>query len=149
MRGLGVLARLSNDRRGAIALEFALMFTVMLTMLFGITQFGIALYNKEALTNATRAATRMLALSRTSVGVWSDTQNAFFQSVPNLAPANTTLTISINGIACGDDATCVTAMLTAAGQPASVRATYPCNLKVITDFAPGCQLVSVTTQKVE
>ncbi len=148
-RLIGARRRLSNDKRGAVAVEFALLFTLMLTMMFGISQFGIALYNKVAMTDASRAAARMLSISRTNATVWTDTRNAFFQAAPGIQSASTTLTISINGTPCTSNATCVTAMATAAGLPATVRAQYPCNLKVLTDFAPGCQLTSITTQRVE
>ncbi|WP_426169824.1 TadE/TadG family type IV pilus assembly protein [Sandarakinorhabdus sp. DWP1-3-1] len=142
-------SRLSTDRRGSVAVEFALLFTLMLTMLFGATQFGIAFYHKEVLSTATKSAARLIGVGRTNATIWADARAAFFEAAPSLKPAQTTVTIVINGTTCGSNAACATAMATASGQPATVRATYPCNLKVITDFYPGCLLKSSTTQKVE
>lgn len=148
-RLVGARRRLPTDRRGAVAVEFALLFTLMLTMLLGISQFGIALYNKVALTDASRTAARMLSISRTNATVWADTRSAFFQAAPGIQSTSTTLTISINGIACTSNADCQAKMATAAGLPATVRVRYPCNLKVLSDLAPGCQLTAATTQRVE
>lgn len=145
----GIGGRLARDGQGSVAVEFALLFTLMLTMLFGVSQFGIAFYNKEVLSTATKASARLLAVGRTNATVWADARTAFFEAAPSLNAAGVTLTISINGTPCSSNGTCVAAMATAEGQPAAVRATYPCNLKVITDFAPGCRLTSVSTQKVE
>ncbi|PZN93535.1 MAG: hypothetical protein DCF31_12360 [Alphaproteobacteria bacterium] len=143
------MSRLSNDRRGSVAVEFALLFTLMLTMLFGTTRFGVAFYHKEVLSTATKSAARLVGVGRTNATIWADARTAFFEAAPSLKPAQTTITIVINGTTCASNAACATAMATAAGQAAVVRATYPCNLKVLTDFAPGCLLRSSTTQKVE
>ena len=146
---IDIRGRLSGDRRGAVAVEFALLFTVMLTMLLGVSKFGIAYYNKTAMIDATKAATRLLAVGRTNPVVWSDARGAFFEAAPGLQAADVNLTVVVNGTTCSSNSSCITAMATATGRSATIRATYPCNLKVIFDFAPGCRMTSSTTQKVE
>jgi hypothetical protein len=43
---------------GAAAVEFALVLPVLIVILFGIIEFGFALYNKEVITNASREGAR-------------------------------------------------------------------------------------------
>ncbi len=151
MTGLRVRsnAGLAADRRGSIAVEFALLMTVMVTVLFGIGRFGIALYNKIAITDAARAGVREVSIGRTSTTVYTDTTNRIKNSAPGIALTNSNITVTINGTVCTTDTTCIAAMVGAAGMPATVRVQWPCNLKVLTDFAPGCQLTGITTQRVE
>jgi Flp pilus assembly protein TadG len=46
------------DQRGISAVEFAIVLPVLLMFLFGIIEFGIILYDKAIITNATREAAR-------------------------------------------------------------------------------------------
>jgi Flp pilus assembly protein TadG len=43
---------------GAAAVEFALVLPLLVIILFGIIEFGFALYNKEVITNASREGAR-------------------------------------------------------------------------------------------
>jgi Flp pilus assembly protein TadG len=46
------------NERGAVAAEFALLLPVLLTILFGIMEFGMIMYGREVVTNATREGAR-------------------------------------------------------------------------------------------
>ena len=46
------------NQRGAVAAEFALLLPVLLTLLFGIIEFGMIMYGREIVTNATREGAR-------------------------------------------------------------------------------------------
>ncbi|HSF68296.1 MAG TPA: TadE/TadG family type IV pilus assembly protein [Nitrospiraceae bacterium] len=46
------------NERGASAAEFALLLPVLLTILFGIIEFGMIMYGREVVTNATREGAR-------------------------------------------------------------------------------------------
>jgi len=46
------------NERGAVAAEFALLLPVLLTILFGIIEFGMIMYGRELVTNATREGAR-------------------------------------------------------------------------------------------
>ena len=46
------------NERGAVAAEFALLLPVLLTILFGIIEFGMIMYGREIVTNATREGAR-------------------------------------------------------------------------------------------
>jgi len=45
-------------QRGSTVVEFALVLPVLLLLLFGIVDFGIVLYDKAVITNASREAAR-------------------------------------------------------------------------------------------
>ena len=49
--------RMLNER-GAVATEFALLLPVLLTILFGIIEFGMIMYSREVVTNAAREGAR-------------------------------------------------------------------------------------------
>ena len=46
------------NERGAVAAEFALLLPVLLTILFGIIEFGMIMYSREVVTNAAREGAR-------------------------------------------------------------------------------------------
>ena len=52
-------------QRGAAGLEFALVFPLLLLVVFGIIEFATIFYNKAVLTNASREGARVGVLYRT------------------------------------------------------------------------------------
>jgi Flp pilus assembly protein TadG len=72
---------------GATAVEFALVFPLLVMILFGIFQFGIAYNNWIALTHAAREGARLA-----SVGEYTD------QRVRDSAPSVNITTINTTGI---------------------------------------------------
>ena len=52
------------NNKGAAAIEFAIVLPVLLTILFGIVEFGLIMYNKAMITNASREGARQAALYR-------------------------------------------------------------------------------------
>jgi len=53
--------RPSNQMRGAVAVELALLLIPMLVLVFGVAEFGRALYQYNALTKSVRTAVRHLS----------------------------------------------------------------------------------------
>jgi Flp pilus assembly protein TadG len=49
-------------QRGVAAVEFAIVLTLLVTIVFGITEFGRAMYQYDTLTKSARAAARYLAV---------------------------------------------------------------------------------------
>ena len=47
-----------RNQRGAAAIEFAILLSVLVVLLFGIIEFSILLYDKAVLTNASREGAR-------------------------------------------------------------------------------------------
>jgi Flp pilus assembly protein TadG len=146
------LRDLLNDRSGAPAVEFALIAPLLLMLIMGIIQFSITLNNYIELTEAVRTGARNLAISRAmaSATPYSSTVADISSSAGNLTGTNITVTMSVNGTACTTNSGCSTALSTAAGQTATVTATYPCNLTVMgVNFLPSCSLQSQTADLVE
>ena len=54
-----------QNERGAVAAEFALILPVLLTILFGIIEFGMVMYGREVVTNATRERARAGIIQKT------------------------------------------------------------------------------------
>ncbi|HEY1750847.1 MAG TPA: TadE/TadG family type IV pilus assembly protein [Caulobacteraceae bacterium] len=143
---------LPGDRSGAQAVEFALIAPLLIMLIMGTVQFSIALNNYIELTEAVRTGGRTLAISRAmaSATPYSTAVSNIKSSAGNLTPAHISITMSVNGTACATDSACSTALSAAAGQTASVSATYPCNLTVIGfNFVPHCTLSSQTSDLVE
>jgi len=134
---------------GVSAIEFAILSPVLLTIVTGIFQFGVAMSQYLNLTNAVAQGALTLALSRGTTTPYSSTTTAIKSTAPGLTPAQLTITVKINGSACTSDATCLTLMV--AGQTALVKATYPCNLTVMGhNYAPsGCNLSAQTAQMIQ
>ena len=63
------------DRRGAIAIEFALVVPILLVILLGIVQFGFAFFIQINMTNAAREGARVLAVGEAVVGTASADAN--------------------------------------------------------------------------
>ncbi len=137
-----------NDE-GVSAIEFAIIAPVLLTIMLGIFQFGIAMNQYLNLTNAAAQGALTLALSRGTTTPYTAVTTAIAAAAPSLVAAQTTITVTINGVACTSDATCSAALL--AGQAALVRATYPCNLTVMgVNYAPnGCTLSAQSAQMIQ
>ena len=62
-RPLRTLSRLTADRSGAAAVEFALISTAFLTLIFGISYLGIFLFDKASLQWAVERASRLAAIN--------------------------------------------------------------------------------------
>jgi Flp pilus assembly protein TadG len=54
-------------QQGASAVEFAIVLPLLLLFVFGIIEFGILLYDKAVITNASREGARAAALFRTTI----------------------------------------------------------------------------------
>lgn len=74
------LARGGRWRRsaasGVVVVEFALVFPILLLVLFGVVQFSILFSDYQSLISATDTGLRVFAISRGSDSVVSDTQQA-------------------------------------------------------------------------
>lgn len=73
-----------NNQKGATAVEFALIFPLLVMILFGIFQFGIAYNNWIALTHAAREGARLA-----SVGEYSEERVRASAPSVNITSINT------------------------------------------------------------
>jgi Flp pilus assembly protein TadG len=93
----------AGDDRGAVAVEFALIFPVLILILVGIVEFG-SMYNAQLLvTGAAREAAREMAIT----GSVSQAQAAGVGEAVGLSPVMTASNISISSPSCstGQDIT--------------------------------------------
>ena len=83
--------RIIKNEKGASAVEFALILPILIMLVFGIFQFGIAYNNYIALTHAAREGARLAA-----VGLYEDPDFDFEQAVRDRAPSVTIETITVD-----------------------------------------------------
>jgi Flp pilus assembly protein TadG len=137
---------LAAGRQGTVTIEFAVIAPVLLLLVLGTFQFGLVISNYVLLTNAVGAGARQFSLSRGDTTPYTDTVSVITGSSPTLTSGSITVTLSVNGTSCANDSACSTALTNAAGQPATVAATYPCSLAVYGyNFAPTCTLSAQMT----
>lgn len=76
----------SDDERGAILVETAIVITVILTLLFGIAEFGMAIRTKHGLSEASRSGARVAASMPREDGFDEAAANAVRAAVHNAVP---------------------------------------------------------------
>ena len=70
--------------QGQTMTEFAIVLPILVVLLFGIMQFGIAFNNYVTLTDAARAGARKAAVSRNSSDPAGDCKSAVLAAADNL-----------------------------------------------------------------
>lgn len=58
---------ITRNQNGATAVEFAIILPVLILVLFGIIEFGLVLFNKQIITNASREGARFGIVNRDPV----------------------------------------------------------------------------------
>ena len=84
-----------NDR-GASAVEFALVLPVLMLILFGTIEFGMVMYSREVLTNASREGARAGIVQQVPKPSAGDIQSVVtsYLTGTGINPANVTVTVS-------------------------------------------------------
>ena len=129
---------------GAALIEFSLVLPVLLLIVLGIGQFGLAFYHYTLVVNATAAGMRQLSISRLDSNGYCDTQNAIINASGGLGGtpgtsgscptvySDFTITLAVNGTTCtASGSTSCTSLLASAYQtvppePASVTVSLTC-----------------------
>lgn len=65
-----------KGQRGASAVEFAIILPLLVVLIFGIIEFGLLLYNKQVITNASREGAR--------AGIVQDTPRVPFTTIESV-----------------------------------------------------------------
>ena len=129
-----------RSESGASAVEFALLLPVLMLILFGIIEFGLALHRQAILTNASREGARL----------------GIVQSIPAIttgqidARINTYLTAA--GIAPGSVTRAISPIVPVTGTPVTVTLTLPYTYAVLpglTSIVPTINLVASTVMSHE
>ncbi len=137
--------RCRREESGQAMVEFALVLPLLVTILFAIIKFGIAINNYVVLTNAVRTGARTLAIGRGSTDPCALAITKVKNSASDLDAAKLSVTTSY-GSSCPN----VSAPLVG-GADATLTATYPCDLVILgVDLAFGsCTISSRTTERIE
>jgi Flp pilus assembly protein TadG len=134
-----------NSQNGAAMVEFAIVLPLLLTLIFGMIEFSLMLYDKAMITNASRegARTGIVYSFPTPIPVADIDQKVtdYLQNHLISLGGASTWTTSISG-------TC-----TGSGTPLTVTVTYPYNFLVMPGFiqtlAPTTTLSAQTTMRCE
>ncbi len=128
-----------RSESGASAVEFALLLPVLMMVLFGIIEFGFALYQQAVLTNASREGAR-LGIVQASPAITTAEINAAIDNYltpAGINPANVTRNIVAGGVT---------------GTPVTVSLTLPYTFRVLpnlTAVAPQVNLTAYTVMRHE
>ncbi|HXC50390.1 MAG TPA: TadE/TadG family type IV pilus assembly protein [Candidatus Limnocylindrales bacterium] len=118
------MLRTQDREKGASAIEFALAMPIVFLVLFGVFEFGLALWYQQELTSAVREGARkgvVMATPRKTSTEITDAVKAYMTSV---GLSNTSRTVT-----CTNNCPC-----TAAGQTLTVTATYPSSFQVVSNL---------------
>lgn len=91
-----------NTERGAATVEFALVASILLTLVFGIIQFGIFYSRYQVLQAAAREGARAAAVRGTGSEVTAAVRNA---AEPYEISADPTVSVATGGSRCIDETT--------------------------------------------
>lgn len=143
-----------KDTGGAIFVEAAFVMPIMVLLIAGISEYGITLYQFHTLSTATGSAVRQLVISRGFSSPYDNVLNQFSTWAPNLNVTSSQITVSVADSTntlqtCTDNASCKSALDTAAGRQASVAVNYACALTFIPKYASPCPIQISMTGLVE
>jgi Flp pilus assembly protein TadG len=128
--------RKTRDERGQTFVEFALALPILIVLLFGIIQFGVAFHSYITITDATRAGARKAAVSR------------FLPASQRTSAVVTAVRNSAQNLDQAKLAPSVTSTWTRGGD-VTVSATYPYEIRLFGIPVKNGTLTSTTTERVE
>ena len=131
----------AGDERGQAVIETALTLPLLLLVMMGLLQCGQLFNNWVMLTDAVRAGSRQLAISRApGQNACTLAETTLRSAAPTLTTADLTVTWTVTN-------TCTNLL---AGSEATLKATYPCKLSILgVDYVPNCTIKAQTTERVE
>ena len=135
------------DERGQAILELALGLPLLLTLLIGSVEFGIAFNNELTLTYATDTAAQLLSISRgQTTDPCQTASQAVYAAAPYLNQSNLQFTIVMDGNSYTTPSCSGGQSNLVQSQSAKVTVSYPCNLQLFGfNPAPNCALTAQTT----
>jgi Flp pilus assembly protein TadG len=128
-----------RDQRGQAAVEFALVVPVLIALLLGILQCGIAFSHYLTVTDAARAGARKAILLRVSNVTPGDVADAVRSAAPDLNSTDL-------GITVGDASD---PSFSKGGSTVTVTVTYPYSINVLGWVVSSGNLTSTMTDRLE
>jgi Flp pilus assembly protein TadG len=127
-----------TSEQGQTMTEFAVVLPILVVLLFGIIQFGIAFNNYVVISDAARAAARKAAVSRQSSDPVGDCRNAALSAAYNLDMTQT-----------GAGVTCTFDPSMQPGTTVQVEVDYPYSIDLFGIPLASGQLKSVMKERLE
>src|SRR5262245_34328126 len=124
-----------RSESGASAVEFALLLPLLMMVLFGVIEFGLALHQQSILTNASREGAR-LGIVQSIPAITNGQINAAIDTYltgSGISPGNVTRSIVAGG---------------ATGTPVQVTLTLPYTYAVLPGFVSIAPTLNLTAQTV-
>ena len=125
---------ITTDESGQTMTEFAIILPVLVVLLFGIIQFGIAFMHSVTLTDAVRAGARKAAVSRTAANPTQAATTAVLGAATDLDPSKLSVNVTSSWVS---------------GNTVTVNATYPYQINLLGIVVASGSLHSSTTERVE
>jgi Flp pilus assembly protein TadG len=131
-----------RSEQGQAAVEMALILPILVTLIVGIVEFGIAFNNYLTLTDATRAGARKAAVSRFVGDNGASARAAVFAAAPGLKQS------ALNVTATSQDANGASDWTTS-GDVVTVTASYPYSIDILGLVVKAGNLTSTTKERLE
>ncbi|HYB97573.1 MAG TPA: TadE/TadG family type IV pilus assembly protein [Candidatus Limnocylindrales bacterium] len=112
------------NEKGMAAVEFGLVLPILMLLVFGIAEFGIAFYREQVLTGAVREGARKGVVATSPRPSETTIKDTVITYLTNMGWTASTATVSVVG-AQG-----------ASGSPLTVTATYPTSFAVLSKLMP-------------
>jgi Flp pilus assembly protein TadG len=128
-------SRLRNEEGQGIV-EFAFVLPILLALVLGIVQFGIAFNNYLTITDATRVGARKAAVSRFLGDSGASARTATYSAAAGLDPVRLVVDISATS-------------WTTPGADVTVTATYPYSIDILGWVVRAGNLSSTTHERLE
>jgi Flp pilus assembly protein TadG len=128
-----------RDESGQALVEFAIVLPLLIAVVLGIVQFGIAYNNYVTLTNATRVGARKAAVSRFLGDSGASAQAATVAAAPNLKLKTSDVIIAVSP----------GGSWTTPGSDVSVSASYPFSISILGWVVKSGNLTSSTHERLE
>jgi Flp pilus assembly protein TadG len=135
-------ARSLRGQEGQAAVEMALVLPILVALIVGIVEFGIAFNNYLTLTDATRAGARKAAVSRFIGDNGASARAAVVAAAPGLTQSALSVT------ATSQDANGVSDWTTP-GDVVTVTASYPYSINILGVVVKAGNLTSTTKERLE
>ena len=143
------LTSLSGDENGSVLVEAAFVVPIVIVMLTGIMEWGVALYQYHLLATATSESVRQLIISRGTATPYDYAFQPFTNWASSLGITKAQVTVEVQDpakadyagyLSCTDNASCISKLSTEAGKPARVTVNYTCTMAFTPKFISPCPI---------
>lgn len=117
-----------TNEKGVAAVEFAIVLPVLIVLIFGIVEFGLLLYNRQVITNASREGCRAGIVQRTPKRTADE-----IEAIVNNYSASNLITFA----PASDPVTTVTGAGGSFSEPLTVRVEYTYTFLILPNFVSG------------